>query len=90
MRLIPRDGKFHDLFNEQADNIHNTARQLVVLFGDFREVEKRVAEIKSAELKGDQITRSVTTKLNQTFAFDGSIAQVSRRDPDIPDSRFRL
>jgi predicted phosphate transport protein (TIGR00153 family) len=67
VQLIPRDGKFYDLFNEQADNIHKAAQQLVVLFGDFREVEKRVAEIKSAEHKGDQITRSVMTKLNQTF-----------------------
>lgn len=67
MQLIPRDGKFYDLFNEQADNIHKAAQQLVFLFGDFREVEKRVAEIKSAEHKGDQITRSVMTKLNQTF-----------------------
>jgi len=67
VQLIPRDGKFYDLFNEQAKNIHQAAQQLVVLFGDFREVEKRVAEIKAAEHKGDQLTRSVMTKLNQTF-----------------------
>ena len=67
MQLIPRDGKFFDLFNEQAKNIHLAAQQLVVLFHDFSEVEKRVSEIKTAEHKGDQITRSVMTKLNQTF-----------------------
>jgi predicted phosphate transport protein (TIGR00153 family) len=67
VQLIPRDGKFYDLFNEQADNIHKAAQQLVALFGDFNEVEKRVAEIKYAEHKGDQITRSVMTKLNKTF-----------------------
>ena len=67
MQLIPRDGKFYELFNEQAQNIYQAAQLLVVLFGDFREVEKRVGEIKSAEHKGDQITRSVMTKLNQTF-----------------------
>ena len=67
MQLIPRDGKFFDLFNEQAKNIHLAAQQLVVLFHDFSEVEKRVLEIKTAEHKGDQITRSVMTKLNQTF-----------------------
>jgi len=67
VQLFPRDGKFYDLFNEQAKNIHEAAQQLVVLFGDFREVEKRVAEIKAAEHKGDQLTRSVMTKLNQTF-----------------------
>jgi hypothetical protein len=67
VQLIPRDGKFYELFNEQAQNIYQAAQLLVVLFGDFREVEKRVGEIKSAEHKGDQITRSVMTKLNQTF-----------------------
>lgn len=67
MQLIPRDGKFYDLFNQQADNIHQAAQRLVALFGDFHEVEERVAEIKAAEHKGDQLRRSVMTKLNQTF-----------------------
>jgi len=67
VQLIPRDGKFYDLFNEQAENIHQAAHELVILFRDFREIESRVAEIKAAEHKGDQITRSVMTKLNQTF-----------------------
>jgi len=67
VQLIPRDGKFYDLFNEQAKNIYEAAQVLVILFRDFKEVEKRVAEIKVAEHKGDQITRSVMTKLNQTF-----------------------
>jgi predicted phosphate transport protein (TIGR00153 family) len=67
VQLIPRDGKFYDLFNEQAINIYQAAQVLVILFRDFKDVEKRVAEIKVAEHKGDQITRSVMTKLNQTF-----------------------
>ncbi len=67
MQLIPRDGKFYDLFNDQAKNIYQAAQVLVILFRDFEEVEKRVAEIKVAEHRGDQITRSVMTKLNQTF-----------------------
>jgi hypothetical protein len=67
VQLIPRDGKFYDLFNEQADNIHKAAQLLTVLYSDFREVEKLVAEIKAAEHKGDQLTRAVMTKLHQTF-----------------------
>jgi uncharacterized protein len=67
VQLIPRDGKFYDLFNDQAENIYEAAQKLVILFRDFNDVEKRVAEIKVAEHKGDQITRSVMTKLNQTF-----------------------
>ncbi len=67
MQLIPRDGKFYDLFKEQAENIHKATQKLVVLFENYQDVEARVAEIKSAEHKGDQLTRSVMTKLNQTF-----------------------
>jgi predicted phosphate transport protein (TIGR00153 family) len=67
VQLIPRDGKFYDLFNDQAKNIYEAAQKLVILFRDFNDVEKRVAEIEVAEHKGDQITRSVMTKLNQTF-----------------------
>jgi len=67
VQLIPRDGKFYTLFNEQAKNIHEAAQELAVLFRDFRDVEKHVTEIRAAEHKGDQITRSVMTKLNQTF-----------------------
>jgi predicted phosphate transport protein (TIGR00153 family) len=67
VQLIPRDGKFYDLFNDQAQNIYEAAQVLVILFRDFKEVDKRVAEIKVAEHKGDQLTRSVMTKLNQTF-----------------------
>ena len=67
MQLIPRDGKFYDLFNQQAENIYQAAQELVDLFRDFKDIEKRVAEIKVAEHRGDQLTRSVMTKLNQTF-----------------------
>lgn len=67
VQLIPRDGKFYDLFNDQARNIHQAARRLAILYGDFRNVEMLVAEIKAAEHIGDQLTRSVMTRLNQTF-----------------------
>lgn len=67
MQLIPRDEKFYDLFLQQAENVHEAAQKLVALFEDFREVEKKVAEIKFVEHKGDQITHSLMMKLNQTF-----------------------
>ncbi len=67
MQLIPRDEKFYDLFREQAENIHDAARKLVTLFEDFRDVEKRVTEIKFVEHKGDQLTHGLMMKLNKTF-----------------------
>lgn len=67
MRLIPRDEKFYDLFREQAENILDAAGKLVVLFDEFRDVEKRVMEIKFVEHKGDQLTHALMMKLNKTF-----------------------
>jgi predicted phosphate transport protein (TIGR00153 family) len=67
VRLIPRDEKFYDLFREQAENIHKAAQMLVELFADFRDIEKRVAEIKFLEHKGDQLTHALMMKLNKTF-----------------------
>jgi len=67
VRLIPRDEKFFDLFNEQAANIHEAAKILVHLFEDFTQVELKVNEIKSIEHRGDQITHDLMMKLNKTF-----------------------
>jgi predicted phosphate transport protein (TIGR00153 family) len=67
VQLIPRDEKFYDLFREQAGYIQKAATMLVDLFEDFQDVEKKVAEIKFLEHKGDQLTHSLMMKLNQTF-----------------------
>lgn len=67
MQLIPRGVKFYELFREQAENIHLAAQMLVNLFEDFKDVEKRVSEIKFLEHKGDQLTHELMMKLNQTF-----------------------
>lgn len=67
MAFIPRDGKFYDLFNEQAENIHDAAQKLVALLENFQDVEKSVTEIKFVEHKGDQLIHGLMTKLNKTF-----------------------
>ena len=67
MDLIPRDEKFYELFHKQAENIHVAAKQLASLLSDFREVEKRVTEIKFVEHKGDQLTHDLMMRLNKTF-----------------------
>jgi predicted phosphate transport protein (TIGR00153 family) len=67
VHLIPRDEKFYDLFREQAENIHKASQMLVALFEDYTDVEKRVAEIKFLEHKGDQLTHALMMKLNRTF-----------------------
>jgi len=67
VRLIPHDENFFRLFIEQAENIRDAAQKLVDLFDDYRDVEKRVAEIKFIEHKGDQLTHGLMMKLNKTF-----------------------
>jgi predicted phosphate transport protein (TIGR00153 family) len=67
VQLIPHDEKFFELFTEQAENIREAAQRLVDLFEEFRDVEKRVAEIKFIEHKGDQLTHGLMMKLNRTF-----------------------
>jgi len=75
VHLIPHDVKFFDLFTEQAENIREAAQKLVDLFEEFHDVEKRVAEIKFIEHKGDQLTHGLMMKLNKTF-----ITPIDRED----------
>lgn len=67
MPLIPRDGKFYDLFREQAENIHEAAEKLVALLENFENVEKSATEIKFVEHKGDQLVHGLMMRLNKTF-----------------------
>jgi predicted phosphate transport protein (TIGR00153 family) len=67
VRLIPREEKFYDLFRDQASLINQAALILVALFEDYKDVEKRVTQIKFVEHKGDQLTHELMMKLNKTF-----------------------
>lgn len=67
MQLIPRDGRFYELFREQAESIHEAAQKLVALLENYRDVEKSATEIKFVEHKGDQLVHTLMTKLNKTF-----------------------
>jgi len=67
VQIIPRDEKFYDLFRSQAENINEAAVKLLALFEDFKDIEKRVTEIKFVEHKGDQLIHGLMTKLNKTF-----------------------
>lgn len=67
MRLIPREGKFFDLFADMAENLKNGARMSRDLFDDYRDVSSVVQKIKAIEHKGDDITHAVFIKLSQSF-----------------------
>lgn len=67
VRLIPRDVKFFHMFAEMAGNLGDGARLLRQTLNDFKDVDKRVQELKAIEHRGDEMTHNILTKLNQTF-----------------------
>ncbi len=67
VRIIPREMKFFDLFADVTSNITDGARLLTSILEDFDNIEVRVKELREIEHKGDELIRSIMTKLNQTF-----------------------
>ncbi len=67
VRIIPRETKFFELFEEVASNVTEGARLLRVILQDFVDVELQVERLKSLEHRGDDMTHAILTKLNQTF-----------------------
>jgi predicted phosphate transport protein (TIGR00153 family) len=67
VRLIPRDTKFFEIFENMASNVTDGARVLHQILQTFENVEAGVQRIKEIEHRGDDMTHAVMTKLNQTF-----------------------
>jgi len=74
-KIIPREEKYFDLFNEMATHIHSSARLLADLFNQFDESEQYVHRIKDLEHQCDELTHTIVRKLNQTF-----ITPIDRED----------
>lgn len=67
-KVLPRSGdSFFDMFASQAANVTEGAKALVELLDNYSDVANKVEFIKGIEHKGDNITHSVMTRLNQTF-----------------------
>jgi len=67
VRLIPRDTKFLEMFQEIAGNLVEGARQLRETLENYSHLEEQVQKIKAIEHRGDDMTHEVMVKLNQTF-----------------------
>lgn len=67
--LLPKDHKFFPLFNEAADNLVLSSELLIKLIreNDLPKREDYIHQIKAAEHKGDDITRTLLDELNGTF-----------------------
>ena len=66
-RLMPREGKFFDLFNAHAERIVEGARELAAMIGTFTELDAHAQRIDAAERAADKITHETITLLHKTF-----------------------
>ncbi len=66
-KLIPREEKFFDMFEEAARNILIGARKLCEMIEDLSDADLKAQEIKEIESRGDRITHEIIKKLHRTF-----------------------
>ena len=66
-RLLPREGRFFDFFNEHAGHAVLAAAELKALLADLSELEARRRNIERHEKQADQITHHTMQLLHQTF-----------------------
>ena len=66
-RLMPRQGKFFDLFNEHAEQIVQGSQELAALMSNHSDLERRTYNIESIEKRADKITRATIELLHKTF-----------------------
>jgi predicted phosphate transport protein (TIGR00153 family) len=88
VRLIPKDNSFFQMFSAMSDNLIGGARALVDLFADYRDVDRKIDEVRQIEREGDELTHAILTKLNQTFItpFDREdIHQLASKLDDVLD-----
>jgi predicted phosphate transport protein (TIGR00153 family) len=74
-RLMPREDRFFELFNEHATEIVLGARELLDLMQGFDDLQRRVYNIESIEKRADKITHSAIELLHKTF-----ITPIERED----------
>ena len=74
-RLMPREGRFFDLFKELAELIVQGSRELVALVGAIDDLERRRFNIEAIEKKGDKVTHNTVQLLHKTF-----ITPIDRND----------
>ena len=66
-RLMPREGKFFDLFNAHAERILEGSRELAAMLGTFTELEAHAQRIDAAERAADKVTHETIALLHKTF-----------------------
>ena len=86
--LIPRSGRFYELFNQSARNLVVASEALTDLLEHFENVETKTAHLKDLEHEGDEITHNIYLQVHKTFVtpFDREdIAALAQRMDDVMD-----
>lgn len=66
-RLLPREGRFFEYFNEHAELIVQGSRELASLMASGDDLERRAHNIESVEKRADKVTRATIELLHTTF-----------------------
>ena len=66
-KLMPKEAKFFDLFNQHSDLIVDAARKLKSLFDDLAHTDNHLSAIKDFEKRADRITFETVDLLHKTF-----------------------
>ena len=86
--LIPRTGRFYDLFEESARKLVVAGEALTDLLEHFENVEAKTAHIKDLEHEADNVTHDIYLQVHKTFVtpFDREdIAALAQRMDDVMD-----
>jgi uncharacterized protein len=66
-RLLPKEGRFFDLFNAHAAQVVRAAHELAALMHDYESREEHARAIDEAEHAADRITAEAIRLLHKTF-----------------------
>jgi hypothetical protein len=66
-RLLPREDKFFDLFEQQAAHIVSASRVLEEMTLQAGDAKTKAAQVKDLEHAGDTLTHEIVRRLNTTF-----------------------
>ncbi len=66
-RLMPREGRFFDLFDQHAEQLVMGAKELQALMNNVAELAERKRSIERIEHRADKITQQTMQLLHQTF-----------------------
>ena len=86
--LIPRGGRFHDLFDKSARKLVVASEALADLITNFENVEAKTAHIRDLEHEADDVTHEIYRQVYQTFVTPldrEDIAALAERMDDVMD-----